>query len=280
MTGPTPRRESAPEPHERFDELAVGHALSALEPQDEALFAAHLGSCARCERAVAEHAATLAELAHAAPPVDPPASVLEGIRAAVRAESRDSVSAVPAQPASPPAAPVADLGERRRRRSVQVRRAHLLTSAAAVVALLLGLGGWNAALQRDNAEQGARVESLAAAVEALEDEDTRTVRLSSPEGDVLAVAVVQPEQMSLVVDGLAPNDDDTVYVLWGQSRYGDVRAVGTFDVESRELEVLNGLRLEPGVGEVTTLMVTQEPGRTAPAMTTQQVLVSGAVQAT
>jgi anti-sigma factor RsiW len=280
VTGPTPRRESVPDPHERFDELAVGHALSALEPQEEALFAAHLGSCARCERAVAEHAATLAELAHAAPPVEPPASVLEGIRDAVRAESRDSLSVVPAQPASRAAAPVADLRERRRRRSVQVRRSHLLTSAAAVVALLLGLGGWNAALQRDNAEQGARVENLAAAVQALENEDTRTVRMSSPEGEVLAVAVVQPEQMSLVVDGLAPNDDDTVYVLWGQSRYGDVRAVSTFDVESRELEVLNGLRLEPGVGEVTTLMVTQEQGRTAPAITTQPVLVSGAVQAT
>jgi hypothetical protein len=160
---------------------------------------------------------------------------------------------------------------------VQVRRSHLLAAAAAVVALTLGLGGWNAALQRDNAEQGARVENIAAAVRALENPDTRTVRLASPEGEVKAVAVLQGEQMSLVVDGLEPNGDDTTYVLWVQSRYGDVRAVGAFDIPDSELDVLHGLRLEPGVGEVTNLMVTREAGDTPPAITTQPALVSGAV---
>jgi anti-sigma factor RsiW len=274
---PSSRREPKPDPHLPFEELAVGHALSALEPEEEERFAAHLASCARCERAVAEHTETLAQLAHGAPPVAPPPGLLEGIRAGMR-DDRPDMAARPA--ANPPQAARDDLGERRVRRSVQVRRSHLLTSAAAVVVLLLGLGGWNAALHRDNAEQGARVESLAAAVQALEEEGTRTVRLASPEGQVLAVAVLQGEEMSLVLDGLEPNEDDTVYVLWGQSRYGDVRAVGTFDVKSRELEVLHGLRLEPGVGEVTTLMVTHEQGRTPPAMTTQEVLVSGQVQQT
>ena len=36
--------------HRSWDELAVGWALHALEPEDEALFAAHLASCARCGR--------------------------------------------------------------------------------------------------------------------------------------------------------------------------------------------------------------------------------------
>lgn len=287
MSGPAPRRGPAPDPHQAFDELAVGSALSALEPDDEARFAEHVAGCARCARAVVEHRETLAQLAHAAPSVAPPASLLEGIRAGVQAERRDrsagptvapeprrSSGSAPVAPADPPVR----LDERRARRSVQVRRSHLLTAAAAVVALLVGLGGWNAALHRENGEQGERVQSLATAVQALESADTQTVPLASPEGEVQAVAVVRGEQMSLVVDGLPPNSDDTVYVLWGQSRYGDVRAIGTFDVERPDLDVLHGLRLEPGAGELTTLMVTQEQGRTAPAITTQDILVSGTVQ--
>lgn len=278
MTGPEQRRPSAAERHQEFDELAVGHALSALEPEEESRFLAHLAACARCEQAVAEHQATLAHLAHTAPSVELPPSVLEGIRAAMRAESREVALAWQPQPAAAASSErVVDLSERRRRRSVPVRRSHLLTSAAAVAALLLGLGGWNASLQRDNAEQSSRLDSIASAVRALESPDTRTVRLSSPDGDVKAVAVMQGEQMSLVVDGLEPNPDDTVYVLWGQSSYGDVRAVGAFDVSEPELKVLDGMRLEPSVGDVTALMVTHEKGRTPPAMTTQPVLARGDV---
>lgn len=276
MTRPSPRGGPGQDPHLPFDELAVGYALSALEPDEHARFSSHLTACARCERTVAEHRDTLAQLAYAVPAAEPPASLLEGIRAGLRAESPGRAPA----PAAEPVVVQDDLAERRRRRLVQVPRAHLLTSAAAVVALLLGLGGWNAALQRDNAETGARVESLAAAVQALEEPGTRTVRLASPEGEVKAVAVMQGEQMSLVLDGLEPNDDDSVYVLWGQTSYGDVRAVGTFDVQREDLDVRHGMRLEPGVGELTALMVTHEKGRTAPAMTTQDVLVSGTVQQT
>ena len=277
MSGPQQRRPDAPDPHQPFDELAVGHALSALEPDDESRFSAHLAACARCEQAVAEHQATLAHLAHAAPAVEPPPSLLEGIRTGIATERRDLDAAW--QPELPAARSeqVVELSERRRT-SIPVRRSHLLASAAAVAALLLGLGGWNASLQRDNAEQSSQLEDFAGAVRALESPDTRTVRLTSPEGEVQAVAVMQGEQMSLVVDGLKPNPDDTVYVLWGQSSYGDVRAVGAFDVATGgELQVLGGMRLEPSVGDVTKLMVTHEQGRTPPPLTNQPVLVAGDV---
>lgn len=271
MTGPLPRRGQAPDPHRPFEELAVGYALSALEPDEQARFCEHLAACARCERTLAEHALTLAQLAHAAPPVEPPASLLEGLRAGMAAQPRGVPLVAPT--------PAAELAVVRRRRSaVLVRRSHLLVTAAAVMSLIFGLGGWNAALQRDRDQQAALTGRLASTVQTLESEDTRTVPMASPEGEVLAVAVLHGEQMSLVVDGLAPNnDDESVYVVWGQSRYGDVRAVGSFDVRSSELDVLAAMRLEPGVGELTTLMVTHEPGRAAPALTTQPVLVSGAV---
>ena len=58
--------------HDRFDELAVGHALSALEPEDEVVFLAHLPGCASCERALADHRETLGHLAYAAADEEPP----------------------------------------------------------------------------------------------------------------------------------------------------------------------------------------------------------------
>jgi len=273
MSGLHPRRAADADPHQPFDELAVGHALSALEPEEESRFLAHAGGCTRCDRAVVEHQVVLAHLAHSAESVEPPPSLLEGIRAGIQADRDPGPDWRPRPTAAPERA--ADLPERRRRRAVPVRRSHLLAGAAAVAALLLGLGGWNASLQRDNADQSSRLDSITSAVRALENPATRTVRLTSPKGEVKAVAVMEGEQMSLVVDGLEPNPEGTAYVLWGQSSYGDLRAVGAFDVAEPELQVLDGLRLEPGVGDVTALMVTHEQGRTPPATTNQPVLARG-----
>jgi hypothetical protein len=64
-------------------------------------------------------------------------------------------------------------------------------------------------------------------------------------------------------------------VLWEQSRYGDVRAVGTFDVRSASLAVVKDLHLA-GV-PLKTLMVTKEPGRTPPPVTAQTPLLVGSV---
>jgi hypothetical protein len=293
VSTPGPHRGSRADAHQLFDELAVGHALSALEPEDQALFSGHLAGCVRCQRAVAEHATTLAELGHAVPQEEPPPSLLEGIRAGVRDEAGAAPAAPPVPPEPPPdaqrparAGPPARAGSQaaapvdlaaRRERAVQVRRSHLLTAAAAVVALLVGLGGWNVVLQRDNAQQNARVENLAGALEALQSPDSRTVRLASPQGEVLAVAVLEGERASLVVDGLEPNDADSVYVMWGQTRDGDVQAVGGFDVSTTEVDVRRDLRLPADADDLTTLLVTREPGRTVPESTDQQILLSGAV---
>jgi len=54
------------DPHELYAELAVGHALSSLEPADEQVFLAHLPGCARCERDLVAHRETAAHLAYAA----------------------------------------------------------------------------------------------------------------------------------------------------------------------------------------------------------------------
>jgi anti-sigma-K factor RskA len=279
---PTGRR-SSPEAgdHEVFDELAVGYALHALEPEDELRFTAHLASCATCERSLAEHVDTLGQLAYDVPPAAPPPAVLDGIRAAVAAEGGRATTGsgpVPDLPSRGPADPDDELARARRRREpVPVQRSWLLAGAAAVVSLVLGLGAWNAVLQTDRAEQIARGDRLEQAVEALEQPGARTVQLADFDGNIMAVVIAHGQQMSLVVDGLAPNPDDTVYVLWGQNVSGEVRALSTFDVPAEGLDVLAGMPLQLSIDELDTLMVTHEHGRTPPAQTQEPVLVAGSV---
>src|SRR3954454_11551139 len=81
--------------HARFEELAAGHALNALEPGDEEAFLAHLTGCAVCERALAEHVETAAHLAYAADPVPLADALLGRNRGEVKASGR----AMPTPPA-------------------------------------------------------------------------------------------------------------------------------------------------------------------------------------
>jgi len=277
----TPRQPSGPRrsaDHGVFEELAVGYALHALEPEDELRFTAHLSSCAACDRMLVEHAETLSQLAYAAPAEEPPASLLAGISAAVRAGEGARSSPAGQQVAASPAG-VGDLAAARRRRddAVTVPRTWLLSGAAAVTALVLGLGGLSAVLYTERNDLTVRSDRLASTVEALETRDARAVQLADYEGRVQAVVIAHGQQMSLVVDGLARNPEDTVYVLWGQSRSGDVRALSTFDVTADGLDVHHGMPLQVPVDELTTLMVTHEKTRTPPEVTQEQVLVAGSV---
>jgi hypothetical protein len=98
-----PRREL--DEHGEWDALAVGWALSALDPADGELFAAHLPGCARCTATVRESLYTVADLAYALPDEAPPASMKTRLMAAVAAEPRT------AAPDSPPAEEEWPLGE-------------------------------------------------------------------------------------------------------------------------------------------------------------------------
>ena len=273
-----------PDAHARYEELAAGHALSALEPEDEQDFVAHLAGCARCERDLAEHQATLAHLAYAPEPADPPASLLAGIRAGVLTSGRDATF-----PDTDPGVPDAEQGavqgaqpvrldERRRARDAsRLRRAGVWTGIAAAAAMIVSLGVWNTALQRDRDAQAELTGRLAKAVSPLRDASTDTVPLAGVNGEVVAVALVRGDEMTLVVDGLPVNDAATTYVLWGESRYGDKRAVGAFDVTTDDVDVLDGLRLKASVADVTRFMVTREQGEGPPPIPTLPVLAAGTV---
>lgn len=260
-----------PDPHSRYEELAAGHALHALEPEDEQAFLAHLPGCARCEADLADHTATLAHLAYAPAPADPPPSLLDGIRTGVLASGREATFPEPASPAEA----VDELSRARDRR--RVKRATTWMGIAAAFALVVSLGVWNTSLRQDRDEQDAWGERMRQAVSQLRDNDTDTVPLLGDDGQVVAVALVRGDEMSLVVDGLPVNDAGTTYVLWGESEYGDKRAVGAFDVTKTELDVLAGMRVQNGVSDVRRFMVTREQGDAAPPIPTLPVLAVGEV---
>lgn len=260
-----------PDPHQRFEELAAGHALHALEPEDEQAFLAHLPGCARCQADLDEHTATLAHLAYAPAAAEPPPSLLDGIRAGVLASGREATF-------PEPVAAVADVDELSRARDRRrMRRAATWMSAAAALALVVSLGVWNTSLRQDRDEQDAWGERMRQAVSSLRDSETDTVPLLGDDGEVVAVALVRGDEMSLVVDGLPVNDAGTTYVLWGESEFGDKRAVGAFDVTKSDLDVLAGMKVQDGVSDVRRFMVTREQGDAAPPIPTLPVLAVGEV---
>ena len=256
--------------HDQYAELAVGYALYALEPEEEQHFLAHLAACAACEQAVGEHTETLAHLAYAAEPADPPPALLEGIREGVRTSGREASFA---PPVSLDAARE-DLARRRQRPGM--RRAATWVGAAAAFALIASLGVWNTSLQRDRDERQAAFGKMTQAVEALRVEGARTVPLAGDDGKVVAVAIVHDDTMELVIDGLAPNDAGaTSYVLWSKDRVGSVRAVSAFDVRNQGVDVVQGLALTGAGADLTRFMVTHEDGNEAPRVSTRAVLAAG-----
>lgn len=258
--------------HAAFEELAAGHALGALEPEEEQAFVRHLSGCARCERDLGEHLSTLAHLAYAADDAEPPASLLGSLRAAVQDSGREVTW--PGQDDAPVSLDQARV--RRTAAAASMRRAKTWTSIAAGAALVVGLGVWNVSLQSDRQQQDAWGDRLTSAVRELGVDGTDTVPLKGADGKVVAVALVHGDRMSLLVDGLAANDRaSTTYVLWGQSRFGDVRPVAAFDVTAAGIDVRKDLTIQAGLGEVTRFMVTHEQGRGAPPIPTRPVLAAG-----
>ena len=277
-----------PDDHVVFEELAAGHALSALEPAEEQVFRGHLAACTRCQRDVADHEATLALLACAADPVEPPASVLEGIRAGLPSRSASSPgggassvrSSAPSgssageEGASPQVVSLALARSHRERRSGSAAR---WVGAAAAAALVVSLGAWNLVLRAGQQDAQDYSDRLAVAVRELASPESQDVPLTGEDGEVVAVAVVRDRDVSVVVDGLEPNSAVTSYVLWAQDGTGAVRPVGAFDVDESKVDVVTGLGVDEDPAGVTAFLVSEEQGDEAPAQPAGPVLASGEV---
>lgn len=255
---------TAPFDHERWEELAVAHALDALEPSEEAGFLVHLDDCPRCRTLVDDVAATAADLALTVESAAPSERLRSSLLAAVARTEQ-----LP-QPASRPVLPgersgeVVPLARPASKRRWSAPPAQWLVAAAAGVALILGIG----AITQLNSSPSPKQNAVAAAfIACSKDPQCREIRLTSDNSKVVATVLVMGDgRTEIVTDGLAANpSSSTTYVLWAQHTQGTAKSVGVFDVPAGGPSVHVLEALPWSMADTAAFMVTREAGNTAPA---------------
>ena len=236
--------------HERWEELAAGYALHALEPDEELLFTDHLAGCDRCQEVVAGNeliAAQLGSLAHE-----------EGSAAPTWNSLRTGI--VGAEPTSAVSAPVVDLDARRRFR----RHTHLLGAAAAVVLVVgAGIAVWQTS-------GSSTVSPATRAISACTHQTgCSVVRLHTPDGAAPAVVLVSDGTAKMVPLAMPTAPSGRQYVLWQLLRNGGPTAVATFANASPN-EVMP---LAMPYADTAAFAVSVEPAGAAPLQPTTVIAV-------
>jgi anti-sigma factor RsiW len=288
MTGDRMRRDGD---HETWDELAVGWAMHALEPEDEAIFARHLPDCARCDRTVAETSEVMVSLAGDLPPAEPSEELRQRLRAAVDSTEQihrpalpmdqpdDLPESLPAPEHRPPSLPLRSrpgngAGARAvgRARDPLWRRRLPQALVAAAAAVILGLGAWNVVLSSSREDAQATSAQEQQMINDLLTPGQATIApVSGDNGQVVATVVARHSQVQVVSWGLPENDSRThTYVVWGMKGGAPV-ALGTFDVVSSQMDLRTvGSPLADSDG-FNAFAVSLEPGHTAPPAPTDVV---------
>lgn len=262
--------------HTEWDELAVGHAFSALEPEDEQVFLAHLRGCELCERTLTESHEVASHLAYAAPPAEPPAALREAIVDAVRRSGRPAVfpqQVTPLRSARPASAtvPVA------RSRFSSYRSGAALVGVAAGLVAIVGLGVWNTNLRANIDVKNAAIDRMERVGELEADPSTVRVALTSG-GQARGTALLRGSQAYLLVQGLPVNAPDSTYVLWYRDSQGGYHAVDTFDIREPDHTNVVEATLDRPIDRIAGIAVSREPGRSAPT-TPSVALVQGVIRA-
>jgi hypothetical protein len=253
--------------HTPFDELAVGWALRALEPEDESLFAAHLSGCARCAATVAETTELMAAMAGDLPQPEPSEGLRDRIRAAV-----EQTEQVPG-PEAPAVRPAASAPEPRRAVEQRSRWRRALPTAlvAAGIAAIVGLGLWNVVLTSDRQELQATVTEQSQVMDGLLSPGRAMIAPLNHDGRSVATVVARGDEVQVITHGLSVNDaGSTTYVLWGMG--GETaQALGTFDVTRSQMDLKTVGSGLTGFDQFPTFGISLEPGQQAPSLPTEVV---------
>lgn len=248
-------------------DLAVGWALHALEPAEEALVATHMPDCPACTRTVAQTEQIGATLGLSVPELIPSAELEQRVLA-VTIDRR----AAPVEPLPPPMQPT--------RPNPQPSRpgTGLLVAAAAVllVAAVVGLGVRVAQLSEERTQAERQVTAVSEAIQAVADPAAFRVPLVADDGGAVGMVLASRDRVAVVTTSLPGNRvADQTYVLWGLA--GQVpTALAAFDVTS-EVAGLHAVPTAAGTQNFTGYAVSLEPGRRTPAAPTK-VLASGQVR--
>ena len=267
---------SPSEEHRVFDELAVGWALHALEPEDEAVFAEHLPGCARCAQTVADTTEVMAAMAADLPRAEPSDRLRDRLRAAVAETEQVPPGDVPAEPVRPAADRLSpDTGPSRRRppRCRSAAGRPVLALAAAAVAAIARPGRLERLprrLPQRPRGHGGRSRSGSSTRCSTPGEAT-VAALSADDGTVVATVVARADRVEVVSHGLAPNDtEDQTYVVWGidDDRSESHRRLRRERSQMTLQTVGSG---STGLDEYDQYAISLEPGREAPSEPTEIV---------
>jgi len=271
MIGPRASKDEA-EGHVVFDELAVGWALHALEPEDESIFAVHLGGCARCAQTVAETSEVMAAMAADLPVAEPSDALRTRLAAAVAETEQVPAPSRAERPLA--SAPLrGSVPAPRSRRST--RRLVPAALVAAAVAAIVGLAGWNVVLARSQDELRSTVSEQTQVMDSLLTPGHQAIAALSDDGKQVATVVASDHRVDVVARALSVNDSDrSTYVLWGMKGTTPV-PLGTFDIVRNDLDVRHVAADSAGLDNYSVFGVSLEAGRQAPAAPTHMVATGG-----
>ncbi len=249
--------------HARFDELAAGHALHALDPADERWFLHHARQCPQCQQTLADYADVAAELVELTPAAEPSPQLGPRILAAALADDplddhRDTRGAgqVPNRPGTEavPDAPAVPLRRHPRPRWLKV-------AAAAAAVTVIGAGTW-AGLAASSGNSPPQ--PLAACGHPS----------TCPQVLLTGTATHRTAARVTVADGTAwlqpaglPADDTgrQIYVLWQVTPGHAPLPIGSFDIRpGADLPIRVGTLAAP-YHSTMAFAVSIEPGRVIPA---------------
>jgi anti-sigma-K factor RskA len=244
-----------------FDELAAGHALHALSPEEERAF---LDDAARDPRRAARaraDEAVAARLADAVAPVEPPRRIRSELLASIAQAPQEApkpgdAEADPADDGDPTPRPAARPSAGRRRWFV----------LAASVALLLAVGAGGVV-----AVQQLTRPAAVTALEAIEDApDARSADAALADGGTVTLHWSPARDSAVLVsEDLPAIDADRQFELW-LVRDGAPVSAGVFDPGGEQTVALLDGDLEPG--DVVALTVEPAGGSPTGQPTTEPIV--------
>ncbi|MDQ2583896.1 anti-sigma factor domain-containing protein [Saccharothrix yanglingensis] len=257
------------------EELAVGFAMHALEPDEEARLRAHLPECARCRETVRSAEEVTAALGSSVRQYDPPDRLRTRLMAAIEDAPQEQVRRAPVHRVAQQVVEPVPLEPRRHRRAGWARKA---LAAAAVLVAVVGIGVVGVRLNQlgdQVAAQEARADRLERALDLAADPSANRAVLRTPSGEAVAVLVSTEDSAALMPMHLTSNDTtNQVYVVWGASTPAPV-ALATFDLggDTSDVQVL---AWSPDAHKHSLFALSLEQGRSMPPEPSD-VLASGQV---
>lgn len=245
--------------HARFDELAAGYALDALEPDDERRFLSHARQCPLCQQALADYADVAAALAETASPAEPSPQLGPRILAAAvagdpRDDHPDTLTA--GQGAAQPA-PDAQVVPLRRR-----PRPRWLKAAAAAAAVAVIAGGTWAGLAASSGSSNPQPLAACGHPRACPE-----VLLTETTAHRTAARVIVAAGSAWLVPAGLPADDTArqIYVLWQVTAAHAPLPVGSFDIRPGAHQPIRIGPLAAPYHGTKVFAVSLEHGRAIPA---------------